>query len=264
MKSIRKSNFGTVSDLSLSITQEEIEKYIDNQRLGLLTLKCKYVYPSWTLLHYGEQLVQTSLKIQSLFTLLDYFIDLHIDFNTIFIRNSYKEILPTNNLESSKTELVPYDEIEDSNYTSLIKNNEINQYFFDIFKNTCRPDIYIAMEKGLYPIYDIKQKNAIHLKNISVNSPGILGFLGALDPLTASYCRLKEEDRKKILFSSQLSEQLLKNMEHMISLDEKLNSPNVTPQMKIYIQNMLDALMMKQAQLVKQLNIKEISFDIIA
>ncbi len=160
--------------------------------------------------------------------------------------------------------MLSYSEAKSKEFCCLIHKDTINSEFFDIFKKLQRPDIYLSINDCLYPLYDINQKNAIHLKSLSVNSPGKMSFLGAIDTLASTYKNLQDNKRAEIIFQSQLSGELLHTLEAYASLQSKLNTPNIPAGARNYIESMSNEILAKQTQLATYLHIKEISLDTFA
>ena len=261
MKTIRPGIFGTAGDIALSMDYEKIDSYLNKQRNAVLTLKCKYILPSYTLLHYCEEFIQTFLKQQTLSNLLDIINEFDVSLSSIYISTKHKELLPYNIKDNSKTNLLSYHDAKFKDFCCLIHNETINSEFFDIFKKLQRPDIYILMDDYLYPLYDINQRSAIHLKSLSVNSPGTMSFFGSIDSLSSTFKNLQDNKRADILFKSQLSGELLNTLERYASLQSKLNSSNIPDGARIYIESLSKEILAKQSQLATYLNIKEMSID---
>ncbi|MCR5189214.1 MAG: hypothetical protein K6C97_09785 [Treponema sp.] len=261
METIRYGIFATEGSLAISLPKEELDKFVDSDGLGELSIKCKTILPSYTLLHYCEELMQSFIKIQSLINLVDIINEYEIPLNNFFIRTQSKELLPYEELNSSETSTLSFEKASETNFICLIFDNECNKEFFEQFKKAQRPDIYVRGQDCLYPLYDFKRKNAIHLKSLSINSPGLMTFIGALGSIVTVYCNLQKDHREDILFQSQLSGNLLQNADRIANLYKQLDDPNTPEQIKTYIRSILDGVMAKQSQIVNTLGIEQISID---
>ncbi|MBP3742149.1 MAG: hypothetical protein J6J00_04105 [Treponema sp.] len=261
METIRSGIFATNGDVAFTLPKEELEKFINSDKLGLLSLKCKSILPSYTLLHYCEELMQTFIKMQSLLNFVDIINEYKVPLENFYIRTQSKELLPYEELNSSEISTLSFDKANETSFICLIFDNECNKEFFEQFKKTQRPDIYVKLQDCLYPLYDFKQKKSVHLKSLSINSPGIMTFIGALGTIVSIYCNIQKEHRDDILSQSQLSGNLLQNTERISNLYKQLNDPNTPEQMKTYIRSILNPVMAKQSQIINNLGINQISID---
>ncbi len=124
METIRNGIFTTTGNIALSLSKEELDKFVDSDKLGLLTIKCKTILPSYTLLHYCEELIQTFIKVQSMCNFVDIINNYAIPLNNFFIRTQSKDLFPYNDINSSKTTTLSFDKANQMNFICLVFENK--------------------------------------------------------------------------------------------------------------------------------------------
>ena len=127
METIRSGIFATNGDVAFTLPKEELEKFNNSDKLGLLSLKCKSILPSYTLLHYCEELMQTFIKMQSLLNFVDIINEYKVPLENFYIRTQSKELLPYEELNSSEISTLSFDKANETSFICFIFYNECNK-----------------------------------------------------------------------------------------------------------------------------------------
>ncbi len=128
--------------------------------------------------------------------------------------------------------------------------------FWNIITRYKRPMVYIKDNNEIRPIYDIDSDESIKIRRMSLNSPfemdphGVVNTIIDLVEAKPKYEMHKEEHAAR-----QITE-LARGYENICRAARTINDPSVPLGVQVYANQGLEALLKKQAQLNKQLDIR--------
>lgn len=157
-------------------------------------------------------------------------------------------------------------------FISLIKNQEVNDEFWNVFKKYSRPMIYYLGTKNraeLSPLYDYTNDEAFKITDISYHCP-IESTISAVGSVLISLVEAGRDDKRKIEEHSKIMEilEIVKENAYMdqniklMQTDIFLNNPNVSEGIKAYIRENRDYIIDKQSRENVYLGVRRIDCSI--
>jgi hypothetical protein len=108
--------------------------------------------------------------------------------------------------------------------------------FWQSFNRLKRSDVLVKLQDCWVPLYDSSYQIAVQLRKITVESPAEI-IIQSLKPIVEIWKTLQEKEEIKLKNDFNINKLSLENLKLIMEIAKDLNSPDLPPLIKSYIQN---------------------------
>ena len=224
-----------------------IYSLLKEKKVDSLVVEGKYNLPSWTLIHYCHETINTSIKLN--------IISLIVDLVKKGKKFSDFSIIPYSfDLYPNKTQK-SFTEKQSKKFISIEEDSFIDCEFWRILKKVDRPYVLIKDEEKWEPLLDFEDNINLKIKSIIVNSPPKITFEGIGS--TINDLRFGKEREVRTARESDLRQmsQAMDNFSKLLSITEQLENANISQGNKAYLRQLYANIVLKQIDLNERLGI---------
>lgn len=204
--------------------------------------------PMWSVIKYIEDTCNNYNKVLLLIKICE-----HLQFGgndqELWIAKKSMSLFPAKSIEESSA-------FKKENYIKLTIKDDRPEFFWHIITNYVRPMVFSKNEDEFTPLVDFVDEDAIRISSFSYNSPPIIDIAGALGTLiNLAYAGEKNNREEEDHIARQLGE-AANNYRQIAFASQVINDPRTPEGIKIYANNALLEIMLKQEVLNKKLGVR--------
>ena len=145
-----------------------------------------------------------------------------------------------------------YNDFDD--FTILATKEESAKKFWNTINRYHRPVVFYRKNNNYIPIFQYQDENRLIIRNLSVNSPVEFSLEGAGSSMVDLYYGSEREQRNRIQWENEQIGQVAQNINDIARASATINDPAVPSGVKLYAENILDQVMLRQKKLNEEYN----------